>query len=221
MQCFLYPGVVDNMASSDEEGEIVEDYVTNYYFVDTKEVPISFSRLPLLWNDCEGVGYGGQKLEPTEHAFLRAMVEDGRRQIYRKVIAWKFELSYVLPEIYVLADAKYETWIKLQRPRKSYEVIVRSVLIAVHCLHFVKKNLEEESGEALWKHIRKTFSTYEVPPSKNDLVDHMEWMKEAALRDRDIAKAKNLPAFLYEVCGKRKAFCDENRPGEKKKIQSL
>lgn len=158
MQCLLYPVVLDNMASSDEEGEIVADYVTNYYFLDSKEEPISFSRLPLRWDDDnEGVGYGWQKLEPTEHAFLRGMVEDGRRQIYRKVIAWKFELSYVLPEIYVLADAKTERWIKLQRPRKSYEDTVRSVLIAVHCLHFIKRNMEEGSGEALWKHIRKTF----------------------------------------------------------------
>lgn len=145
------------MASSDEEGEIVADCVTNYYFVDSKEEVISFSSLPLRWNDKEGEGHGEQKLLPTEHAFLRGMVENGCGQIYRKVIAWKFVLSYVLPEIYVLQDTKYERWIKLQRPRTSYEDIVRTVLISVHYLHFIKKNSEEESTEELWKHIRKTF----------------------------------------------------------------
>ncbi|PIN01458.1 hypothetical protein CDL12_26036 [Handroanthus impetiginosus] len=177
------------MSSSDEEGEIVPDCVTNYNFVNSKGEPISFSSLPLKWNNNEGSGWE-QKPEPTEHAFLRGMVEDGHRWFCRKAIAWKFELSYVLPEIYILLHAKYERWMKLQEPEKSYEDIVRTVLISLHCLRFLKNNLEEESGEALWKHIRRTFNTYEVPPSEDDLMDHMQWIKEAASRDKDIAKAK-------------------------------
>lgn len=145
------------MASSEEEGEIIGDYVTNYYFVDSDGEKVSFSCLPLIWNDNEGDGHGEQNLESTKHAFLRGMVDDGHRQIYRKVVAWKFVLSYVLPEIYVLSDDKKGSWIKLQRPRKSYEDSVRSVLISVHCLHFMKRNPEEESAEAFWKSIGKTF----------------------------------------------------------------
>ncbi|KAI3457754.1 hypothetical protein Pfo_014417 [Paulownia fortunei] len=63
----------------------------------------------------------------------------------------------------------------------------------------------------------------------------MQWIKEAALRDKNIAKAKvyvlplittavglyliqNLPTFLSEISGKRKAFCEENRTGKKLKF---
>ncbi|KAG8387224.1 hypothetical protein BUALT_Bualt03G0231000 [Buddleja alternifolia] len=204
------------MASSDEEGEIVAELVTNYYFVDSRGEPIPFSSLPLEWNDNESVRYSERDLKSTELAFMRGI--DGRREIYRQVIAWKFELSYVLPEIYVLVEGKYETWIKLQRPRKSYENTVRTVLISVHCLHFMKKNSQEESAEALWKHIRRAFSTYEVPPSESDLVDHMQWIKETVLRDKDIAKSKILPTFLSEMSGKRKAFYEANRAEKKPKF---
>ncbi|KAL6499246.1 hypothetical protein OROHE_026156 [Orobanche hederae] len=212
------------MASSDEEGEIVAECVTNYYFVDSNQNPISFSRLPLKWNDDEGERQDAKKLESTEHAFLRGEVEDGCRKIHMKIIAWKLVLSSVLPEIYVLPDAKYGRWIKLQRPRKSFEDTVRTVLISAHCLHFIKQNSEEESWEALWKHIGKIFSTYEVPPSEKDLVDHIQWIKEAALRDEDIAKAKIrlvkqiLPTFLSETSGKRKAFYEENGTGKRAKF---
>lgn len=146
MQGFLYP---DRM---DEEGEIVPDCVTNYYLVDSKENPISISSLPLRWDDNEQEEHG----ESTESAFLRGAVEGGCGLLYTKVIAWKFVLSYVLPEIYVLHDSKYETWIKLHKPRKSYECTVRTALIAVHCLHFMKIS-EEISREDLWKHMGKTF----------------------------------------------------------------
>ncbi|KAL8031055.1 hypothetical protein ABFX02_13G000700 [Erythranthe guttata] len=202
------------MSSSEEEGEIVPDYVSDYYFEDSEGEPISFSCLPLQWNENKGE----QKLDSTKYAFLHGMVEDGHQLIYRKVIAWKFILSYALPEIYALLDAKSERWIKLQKPRKSYEDTIRSILISVHCLHFIKKNPEEESGEALWKNIRRTFSTYEVPPSEDDLLDHMQWIKEAVIWDKDIARAKNLHTFLSEISGKRKALCEENRIEKKPKF---
>ncbi|KAL3849183.1 hypothetical protein ACJIZ3_011065 [Penstemon smallii] len=199
------------MESSDEEGEIVSYCVTNYYFVDSKEGPISFSILPLQWDN-------DQELELNEGVFLRGMVDGGCQQIYKKVIAWKFELSFALPELYVLSDAKYKTWIKLQRPRKSYEDVVRTVLISVHCLHFMKKNLEEESRDALWKYLRKSFSTFYVPPSEKDLVDHVQWINEAAVRDKDLSKAKNMLTFLSELSGKRKGFYEENRAEKKLKF---
>ncbi|KAL3646057.1 hypothetical protein CASFOL_011237 [Castilleja foliolosa] len=199
------------MASSDEEGEIFPDWLTDYYFVGTDQNPISFSCLPLKWDDDDEV----EEHESTEHAFLRGTVEDGHREIYRKAIAWKFVLCDVLPEIYVLMDAKNGRWIKLQNPQKSYEETIRTVLISVHCLHFMKKNPDEECGEALWKHIRKTFSTYVVPPSVKDLEDHLQWIKEAAIRDKDISKAKNLASFLSEISGKRKAVDEENGMGKR------
>ncbi|KAH6784991.1 hypothetical protein C2S51_000419 [Perilla frutescens var. frutescens] len=207
------------MALSDEECENFPACVTSYYLVDSKENPISFSSLPLRWNDNEGDGHAERVLVPTtEYAFLRGVVEDGCGQIYKKVIAWKFVLSYVLPEIYVLQDSDYERWIRLQKPRKGYECTVRTALISVHCLHFIKKNFKEISREELWKHMRKTFSTYEDPPSESDLVDHLKFIREAAVRDKDIAKAKNLHAFLSQIPDKRKVFFEDSITRKKAKF---
>lgn len=140
------------MESPEEEGEIVAECVTNYYFVNSKKELISFSSLPLRWDDHEE-----HNPVATEHAILQGMVGNGCGVIYKKVIAWKFELPYVTPEIYVLPDSKYAKWIKLQRPKNGYEKTVRTVLISVQYLHFLKRKSEEESMEEIWKHIRKTF----------------------------------------------------------------
>uniref|UniRef100_A0A5B7BBL9 Zinc finger PHD-type domain-containing protein n=1 Tax=Davidia involucrata TaxID=16924 RepID=A0A5B7BBL9_DAVIN len=198
------------MESSDEEGEIVPDCITNYHFVNCKEEPTSFSILPLQWSEDEirdGL---------TTQIFLHGTADDGLQKIYKKVIAWKFELSYVLPEIYVLSKDK--TWIKLQKPRKSFEDTVKRILVTVHCLHFVKKN-PDAFGDALWNHLLKAFSSYEVRPSENDLLDNMALINEAAIRDKDIAKSKYLACFLLEMPGKRKASDEqENRTIKKSKF---
>ncbi|KAA8524794.1 hypothetical protein F0562_011217 [Nyssa sinensis] len=199
------------MASSDEEGEIIPDCITNYHFVNFKGEPISFSTLPLQWQ------WSGDEIPEgfSAQIFLRGSADDGLQQIYKKVIAWKFELSYALPEIYLLSKDK--TWMKLQKPRKSFEVTVKTILITVYCLHFVKKN-QDASGDALWKHLLKAFSSYEVKPSENDLLDHLALINEAAIRDKDIAKSKYLVCFLLEMPGKRKALDEENRTIKKSKF---
>lgn len=135
------------MALSDEEGEIVPDSVTNYHFVDHMEDPVSFSMLPLQWND-------GQIPEVLcTQLFLCGTADDGLQQIYKKVIAWKFELSNALPEILVLSKEKM--WIKLYRPRKSYEETIKTIMVTIHFLHFVKKNPNASRG-TLWNQILKT-----------------------------------------------------------------
>ncbi|XP_047941334.1 protein ENHANCED DOWNY MILDEW 2-like isoform X1 [Salvia hispanica] len=204
------------MALSDEEGEIVPDCATNYLLVDSKENLISFSSLPLIWNDNDS-GQRGVTL-PTESTFLKGAVDEGCGRIYTRVTAWKFILSCAIPEIYVLRDSNYERWIKLQKPNRGYESIARTALITVHCLHFMKKSSKEISVEDLWKHLGKTFSSYEDPPSANDLADHLQLIKEAALRDKDIAKTKNLHAFLSQIPEKRKAYCQDNKTRKKPKF---
>ncbi|KAK2977011.1 hypothetical protein RJ640_013629, partial [Escallonia rubra] len=175
------------MASSDEEGEVLPDCVTDYHFVDEKGQPTSFSILPLQWgNDETPEGSGTQ-------AFLRGTADNGLQQIYKKVIAWKLELSYVLPEIYVLTKENW--WIKLQRPRKSFRDTIKTIMITIYCLHLVKKN-PEVSRDALWNHMLKAFSSHEVEPSENDLLDHMLLVKQAALRDKDLAKSQSHGYFL-------------------------
>ncbi|THG04051.1 hypothetical protein TEA_004724 [Camellia sinensis var. sinensis] len=169
------------MASSDEEGEIIPDCITNYHLVDYKEEPISFSRLPLQWSEDEISD------DLSIQLFLRGTADDGLQQIYKKVIAWKFELSYVLPEIYLLSKDK--TWIKLLKPRKSFESTIKTILITIHCLHFMKTN-QEASRNAVWNHLLKAFSLYEIEPSENDLLDHLPLINEAAIRDKEIAKSE-------------------------------
>ncbi|XP_059661165.1 protein ENHANCED DOWNY MILDEW 2-like isoform X2 [Cornus florida] len=197
------------MASSDEDGEIVPDHVTNYLFVNCKKEPISFSSLPLQW--CEDEIPNGSSMQ----IFLYGSADDGLQKIYKKVIAWKFELSYVLPEIYVLT--KDRTWIKLQRPRKSFEDTIKTILITVHFLHFMKKN-PGACGYAIWNHLSRAFSSYEVKPSENDLLDHMPLINEAAMRDKDVAKSEYLANFLLEMPGKRKASHEENVTTKKSKF---
>lgn len=136
------------MESSDEEGEIVPDMVTDYHFINKNEEPVSFSVLQLHWKEGEVLQ------EPVLPVFLCGNADDGLQKMYKRVIAWKFELFYVQPEIYVLSKDKM--WIKLQKPRKCYQDIIRTILVVVYVLHFVKKN-PEESREVLWDYIQKTF----------------------------------------------------------------
>uniref|UniRef100_A0A5B7BGT9 Zinc finger PHD-type domain-containing protein n=1 Tax=Davidia involucrata TaxID=16924 RepID=A0A5B7BGT9_DAVIN len=190
------------MASSDDEGESLAHTVSNYYFVDDKDEPISFSELPVQWN--EGESPEGKR----EQTFLHGTADNGLQKIYKQVTAWKFDLSDAKPEILVLS--KENNWIKLQKPRKSYEDTIRTILITVHCLHFVKKN-PETSGRSLWDHLAKVFSLYEVKPSENDIMDHITLISEAVKRDETLAKSKLLVAFLEEKPRKRKALDEDVR----------
>ncbi|KAF8391638.1 hypothetical protein HHK36_023944 [Tetracentron sinense] len=185
------------MASSDEEGEIVPRSVTNYHFVDDKDEPISFSILPIEWSGCDRPD--GMKLQ----IFLHGAADSGLQKIYKQVTAWKFELSDEQPEISVLS--KENKWIKLQKPRKSFEDTIRTILITLHCLHFVKKN-PETSGKSLWDHLRKVFSLYEVRPSEIDLLDHLPLISEAVKKDESLAISMFLLTFLEEKPMKTKAF---------------
>ena len=136
------------MASSDDEAEALPQSVSNYHFVDEKDEPVSFSLLPIQWSKDNGLD--GKKTQ----IFLHGTADNGLQKIYKRVIAWKFDLSTVKPMISVLS--KENNWIKLQKPRKSFEDIIRSILITVHCLHFVKRN-PETSSKSLWNHLSKIF----------------------------------------------------------------
>lgn len=187
------------MASSDDEVEVEQQLVSNYYFEcegeDEKKEIISFSVLPVQWNENERTG--GYK----ELIYLRGAADCGLQKIYKPVIAWKFDLTNVIPEILVLSKEK--SWIKLQKPRKCYEEICRSILITVHCLSYAKRNLEA-TEKSIWDFLSRFFRLYEVRPSQNDLVDHMDLIKEALERDDVLAKSKFLVTFLEEKPTKRK-----------------
>ncbi|XVE72493.1 hypothetical protein DITRI_Ditri11bG0043500 [Diplodiscus trichospermus] len=170
------------MLSSDEEGEILpETHVSEYDFVDKDGEPISFAVLPLQWCENEVIG------DLKTHVFLHADADNGLRKIYKQVVAWKFELSYVLPEIFVLS--KNKKWMTLRKPRKSFVSTIRTILITIHWMHFMKKNTEA-SAKSVWSHLQKVFSLYEFEPSENDLLCHKLLIGEALKRDKDLAKSK-------------------------------
>ena len=133
------------MDSSDEEGEIVAKYITNYHFTNNVEEHVSFTILPLQWSKDESQG------DFETPVFLLGNVDDdGLQKIHKLVKAWRFELSYAQPEIYVLY--KNGSWLVLQKPRKSFEKTIRTILITIHLLHFVKKN-PEASGKSVWTYL--------------------------------------------------------------------
>lgn len=136
------------MASSDDEAEIEPESVSNYHFVDERDEPISFSVLPIQWNEHESTG--GDK----RHIFLHGFADNGLQKIHKHAIAWKFDLTNVIPDMLVLSKEKH--WIKLQKPRKSFEEICRTILITVHCLSYAKRN-PEATGKSVWDYLSRVF----------------------------------------------------------------
>ncbi|KAK2639863.1 hypothetical protein Ddye_027658 [Dipteronia dyeriana] len=183
------------MASSDDEADFGPKSVSNYYFEDETDQPVSFAVLPIQW--CENESPVGNKRLIS----LRGTADKGLQTIHKHVTVWKFDLTNVIPEILVLSKEK--KWIKLLKPRKSFEETIRTVLITVHCISFAKR-YPEASGKSLWDHLSRTFSLYEVRPSQNDLVDHMDLINEALKRDDILAKSKFLVMFLEEKPMKKK-----------------
>ncbi|KAG4174938.1 hypothetical protein ERO13_A11G151300v2 [Gossypium hirsutum] len=176
------------MSSSDEEGEFTpEIHVSEYVFVDQNGEPISFSVLPLLWNENEVIGNGKAQV------FLEGVADDGRLKIYQQVVAWRFDLSYALPEILVFSKNKKR--MTLQKPRKSFVSTIRTILITIHWMHFLKKNTETPA-KSVWNHLQNVFSLYEFEPSEHELLHHKLLIGEAMKRDKDLAKSKNVLNFV-------------------------
>lgn len=137
------------MASSDDEEETFADTISEYYFCDGDDEPLSFSILPLQWNESES-----ESSSPTTGIFLRGTADNGLQKLYKAVKAWKYDLSKSNPEISVLSKDNH--WIKLQKPRKSFENEIKTILITVHCLSYLKRK-PEASGKSLWDHLSKVF----------------------------------------------------------------
>ncbi|PIA65279.1 hypothetical protein AQUCO_00100630v1 [Aquilegia coerulea] len=191
------------MEFSDDEGETVAQSVSTYHFVDDKDELISFSVLPVQW--CED-----EKLDSINNVvFLSGTADDGFQKIYKQVTAWKFDLSDLQPQVSVLS--KEGNWIKLLKPRKSFEDTVRTILVTLHCLHFVKKN-PEVMRKPLWDRLRKIFSSYEVVPSENDLLDHLPLIKAAVEQDEILSKSQYLTEFLENPL-QRSTFDEDTHSG--------
>ncbi|KAK6151972.1 hypothetical protein DH2020_014607 [Rehmannia glutinosa] len=136
------------MASSDDEAEMVPENVSDHDFAFGDKEPVSFANLPVEWN--KGDPHGGK----LEEIFLSGKTDNGLRQIYMQVVAWKFDLPCEKPDISVLSQKGH--WIKLLKPRKSFEYMIRTIQITVHFLHFAKWN-PQRSEKALWDYLNKSF----------------------------------------------------------------
>lgn len=134
------------MASSDdEEVAVVPQSVTNYHFVDKDGTPISFSILPIIMGD--------EKVEdPIQQVSIRGTMDGGLQSIFKDVVGWKLRLDGDGPEISIVS--KENKWIKLEKPKKSYEECIRTTLITIHLLHFSKIN-PEASVKSFWEHLRQ------------------------------------------------------------------
>ncbi|KAJ0571569.1 putative DNA (cytosine-5)-methyltransferase 1, replication foci domain-containing protein [Helianthus annuus] len=139
------------MASSDDEGETFPDAVSEYDFRNKDDEPLSFSKLPVQWNDNESSSVNVMPI------FLKGKVDNGLGPFYRQVKAWKYDITATKPQISVLTKDNH--WIKLKKPRKSYEELIRSILISVHCLWFCKSK-PEASGKSLRDYLSKVFRYY-------------------------------------------------------------
>ncbi|KAJ4842141.1 hypothetical protein Tsubulata_024258, partial [Turnera subulata] len=186
------------MASSDDEVDDVPQSVSEYYFVDDKDEPISFSALPVHWG-----GPGEEKNTPptpptTTKVFLNGKADNGLKKVYKQVTAWKFDLLNAAKalEIHVLSkDGPSSSWIKLLKPRKSYEEITRTISVTLQCLHYARRN-PQTSSRSLWDHLSRHFSSFDARPSQDDLLHHMEFIAEAVKRDPSLSNCQLLLTFL-------------------------
>ncbi|GJN12823.1 hypothetical protein PR202_ga31137 [Eleusine coracana subsp. coracana] len=136
------------MSSQDDDVEPRLKAVENYYFVDDDDSPVSFDVLPFQFNAAEEV--------PSfkRDVYLRGFADCGLQKVYKQVVAWKLGLEGELPEITVLSTEG--SWIVLLKPRSSYKVTIRSVLITVEMLHFVRRN-PMVAEEKMWGHLQEVF----------------------------------------------------------------
>ncbi|XP_073297229.1 protein ENHANCED DOWNY MILDEW 2-like isoform X1 [Primulina huaijiensis] len=183
------------MAPPDEEDKTVPCSVSDYEFVVDGDSPISFAKLPLCWNKVESPSRNQKKI------FLRGTTDRRIRNIYKQVIAWRFDISFEKPKISVFSKEGY--WIELLKPRNSFAKYIRKILITVHSLHFMKWN-PKRSWRALWDHLSNVLSMSTCQPSVDDLVDHFSLITETVKRDGTLAKCEHLIAFLKEKPRKMK-----------------
>ena len=137
------------MSDDDDDGvePQIED-VNGYYFEDGEGEPVCFSILPFQFgeNDNEADFF-------RKNVFLHGFADKSLR-VYKEVVAWKIRLDSEQPNIYVLSIQ--HKWIKLLKPRKCYGEFVRSILITVQMLHFVRR-AGQRSLNSLWDHLDEVF----------------------------------------------------------------
>ncbi|KAJ1399383.1 hypothetical protein SESBI_05069 [Sesbania bispinosa] len=114
--------------------------------------PQLFLLLRLLSPISAAQSHESESLDGKNEVFLHGSADNGLHKMFKQVTTWRFDLSNVKPEISVLP--KDVGWIKLQKPRKSYEDTIRTILITIHFLNHVKKN-PDISAKSMWDNLSK------------------------------------------------------------------
>ncbi|KAG0491270.1 hypothetical protein HPP92_004668 [Vanilla planifolia] len=169
------------MALSEDEEEAVPNSITNYHFEDKDGAPITFSILPLILDDAENAE------APRQQVSVRGTTDGGLQSVFKGVIAWKLSLDEENPQVSVLS--KENKWIKLEKPKKSFEECIRPVLITIHLLHLSKKN-PEASIKSSWEHLRHVLGPFDDRPF--DLSDHVQLVKLYMDRDESLSNSQVL-----------------------------
>ncbi|KAJ4900833.1 EDM2-like protein1 [Raphanus sativus] len=184
------------MDSSDEEGQILPDYVDNYSFVDQTDIPVKFCLLPAKWDDDDEEEDEDPAGSSRWTVYLRGSSSDcgGNESVRKLAKAWKFDMSEdERLKIQVLLHGM--RWITLLKPAKSYEGLVRTALVTLQCLHFAKRN-PEASSDLVWRSLDKVDG---IQPSEHDLSDHVNLVCRAMKMDEDLTKSKCLRRFLQKT----------------------
>ncbi|XP_004309930.1 PREDICTED: protein ENHANCED DOWNY MILDEW 2-like [Fragaria vesca subsp. vesca] len=181
------------MASFEDEAEPLP--VTYYYFEDENSEPVSFHVLPIEWGKDKA-----HERQRKREIYLRGTADNGLEKVHMPVFAWKVDLFSVRPVISVLSQNN--KWIVLQRPRKSFERIIKSILVTLHSLSYVIRN-PQSSAKSMWEYLADVFRSYEAKPSQSDLVEHMPLINEAVQKEDALAKSKFIVNFSLQEPTKR------------------
>ncbi|XP_031477785.1 protein ENHANCED DOWNY MILDEW 2-like isoform X2 [Nymphaea colorata] len=145
------------MFSSDEEDDVILEKVSNYYFVDETDQPISFTVLPFQTSTSELRGHLDKRI------FMCGDVVSTNSKMYEPVAAWKLELSDLKPTVCALTSKR--EWIEMFKPCPAYEETIRGIMVTVHCLHFAYTN-PGAAGTDLWPYLRKKLIDETLAKSK-------------------------------------------------------
>ncbi|TVU11145.1 hypothetical protein EJB05_44712 [Eragrostis curvula] len=176
------------MLGDDDDVEPPLTALENYWLVDSEKQPVCFSTLPLRLGDT-----GDDDIPKFKKRLVLWGIAPPGEKKFKEVVAWKLVLEGKQPEIAVLAADG--GWISLVKPKYSYEETIRTILITVQMLHFLRRK-PDESEKNLWSHLRKVFDKFDVRPSVDDLRNHRSLIKKFAEKDPALAKSETMRAFL-------------------------
>ncbi|CAM0906122.1 unnamed protein product [Alopecurus aequalis] len=168
----------------DDDSEPRFNVVESYYFEEGNGDPVCFSVLPLKFDEI-----GEVSCLDSKKVDLQGFADNGLLRVHTEVVAWRVGLDYEQPKILVLSSEG--NWIELLKPRKCYEKTVRSILITVQMLHFVRK-WPRKQKRRLFDHLCEVFNKFDTKPSEYDLKKHHSIIKLFAERDPTLMKSKIL-----------------------------